>query len=269
MYLFNSRICTQRVPLSMNAAVLTTPEFVGAVALLLVNDFLLKPRFGNALTGKLSDFAGLFAFTVFWAALLPRYRKAVCLGAGVLFTLWKLPLSDDLVSMWNAAVSWYQVARVADPADLVALVVLPLAYWRAAVERMQGARDWRTVVVACVSLFAFAATSYRTVVQLDETFIFAGSRDILLSRLAELGIEASDGSTYSGQAPPHSWRLRLPDEPCNVDAAVTLEETGDRTEIHLLGMAHRCPRGRKAEERLLAMFEAKVAKPAEMKREVP
>src|SRR5687767_12389116 len=46
---------------------LPSPAFISAVALLVVNDFALKPLFHNVVTGKLSDFAGLFALTLFVA----------------------------------------------------------------------------------------------------------------------------------------------------------------------------------------------------------
>ena len=40
------------------AVLLTSPAFVVAVAVLIVNDWLLKPALGNWLSGKLSDVAG-------------------------------------------------------------------------------------------------------------------------------------------------------------------------------------------------------------------
>lgn len=54
--------------------------------------FFLKPWLANGFTGKLSDFAGLFAFPFFWAALVPRWRVAIYLGTAVAFTIWKLPV---------------------------------------------------------------------------------------------------------------------------------------------------------------------------------
>jgi hypothetical protein len=63
---------------------LTSPVCVAAVALLLLNDFALKPSYPCWMTGKLSDFTGLFSFCVlaliightaeFCSALLYRLR---------------------------------------------------------------------------------------------------------------------------------------------------------------------------------------------------
>ena len=44
----------------MGRSRLTHPAFTGAVALLAVNDHVLKPLVGGWLTGKLSDVAGVF-----------------------------------------------------------------------------------------------------------------------------------------------------------------------------------------------------------------
>lgn len=60
------------VPLKTSTASLASPAFVASVLLLLINDFVLKPQIGNAVTGKLSDFAGLFAFPFFWSAFFAR-----------------------------------------------------------------------------------------------------------------------------------------------------------------------------------------------------
>jgi len=46
-----------------------TIPFVICLGLLLLNDFYLKFEYHNWLTGKLSDFCGLFIFPVFWSAI--------------------------------------------------------------------------------------------------------------------------------------------------------------------------------------------------------
>jgi hypothetical protein len=48
---------------------LRSPLLLLAVGVLLLNDFVLKVAFHNWLTGKLSDVAGLAAFTIFCGAL--------------------------------------------------------------------------------------------------------------------------------------------------------------------------------------------------------
>jgi hypothetical protein len=51
---------------------LVSPGFLGCLFVLLFNDFVLKQQIHNGLTGKLSDFAGLFVFPLFLTALFPN-----------------------------------------------------------------------------------------------------------------------------------------------------------------------------------------------------
>lgn len=123
-----------------------------AMALLTLNDHVLKrwlvvPRW---LAGKLSDFAGLFYFplllTACWGCLLwalsaasrgpavsPRLRPAelgVAIGVTALgYTL--LKTSPAVAEAVCAGVRWTTgraLAPVVDATDLVALVMLPLAW---------------------------------------------------------------------------------------------------------------------------------------------
>ena len=74
----------------MNLSILASPGFL-ALSLLIVNDFVLKPLLNNPLSGKLSDFAGLFVFPLFWVALFPRLRNSI-----YLFTLIFLSFGNRL-----------------------------------------------------------------------------------------------------------------------------------------------------------------------------
>lgn len=49
---------------------LGNPVFLIALFILILNDWVLKHTFNNTLTGKLSDFAGLFAFAFFLGILV-------------------------------------------------------------------------------------------------------------------------------------------------------------------------------------------------------
>ena len=259
-----------------STAQLTAPEFILSILLLLANDFFLKPWLANGFTGKLSDFAGLFAFPFFWAALVPRWRIPIYLGTAVAFTLWKLPASEGLIAGWNA-VSPFQIGRVADVSDLIALAILPLSWWRSTRPRQIPARRWRTVGLATVSLFAFVATSRAASVHsFDETFVFEGSRSELFAGLHENGIEHYEGTIYDHGAPEDIWALEMPLPLCwsgPAEVAVTIVEEGPRTTVRLRGMAHYCrlywekENDEEDDEKLLRVFESKVVKPLGMVRQ--
>ena len=137
---------------------LVTPAFVGVLVVLLLNDLVLKARYGNWLTGKLSDVAGLFVFALFLTAFLPTRRVAIHLGTALLFLWWKSPLSTSVLDAWNATGVW-PLERVVDYTDWMAIAVLPLA-WRHArhasgTQRLRRARP----AVVVVTIFAIVATS--------------------------------------------------------------------------------------------------------------
>jgi TPR repeat len=142
-----------------SATHLVSPLYIGAVAGLILNDHVLKQAFPGLVTGKLSDFFGLFALAVFLSVMMRHWIVGVHLTIAIAFVLWKSPLSDIVIETWNATMP-FRIARVVDYWDLVALSVLPFSmlYLR---------REWATaahgaaptVGVALISVFAFTATS--------------------------------------------------------------------------------------------------------------
>jgi hypothetical protein len=158
--------------------------------LLLANDFYFKAQFGNWFTGKLSDFAGLVVFALFWSAVFPRRGSLVHIVVGVGFVLWKLPHADPALTLWNSLAP-LDFARVTDLTDLMALAMLPLSFYHFRQLHLQ--RDviatsglvalLKTAAVCTVSLLAFVATSADYGVDFDDdglnptTYHFDAPRD--------------------------------------------------------------------------------------------
>lgn len=167
---------------------LASPLLLGCVAVLVVNDRVLKVAFHNAVTGKLSDVAGVAAFALFWAALFPRRRRAAFVMTAMGFAWWKSPASQPVIDAWNANVGW-TVGRVVDWTDLLALAVLPLIYRS---HPRPAAHPWlRRVpgpVVAAACVLAFAATSRIHSVSYPEEAPYALDlpRDVVLQRMYDL-----------------------------------------------------------------------------------
>lgn len=190
---------------------LASYAFVGALAILLLNDFVLKEAWGNLITGKLSDFAGLFAFPVFWTAVLPRYRTLIHWGTAALFVLWKLPVSEPLIVNWN---SWapLTVGRTADPTDLLALTSVACAYYFSLASHRQiplPAVRWAMVPIA---LFAFAATSFWSVRRYERTYVFRANPAEVRQGMHLLGMREvipSDSTPVPVQAPDGGGQLIL------------------------------------------------------------
>ena len=136
---------------------LSSPGFLAALAVLLANDLWWKAAFGNWLTGKLSDFAGLFVVVVLAVALRPAHARALATVTAAAFVLWKSPASQPLIDAWNTAAP-YRIARVVDYSDLLALAMIPLARRYVAVARPIAPAAFRYPVVG-LALLAILGTS--------------------------------------------------------------------------------------------------------------
>lgn len=121
------------------------PEFFSrtpllAVATLALNDHVFKGAFHNALTGKLSDFAGCFFLPLYCSAVLAFATKwswhvRVAIGAALTAVLFASIKSSSLASHWvtstlenvSVPLGIGPLHVVSDATDLVALPMILLA----------------------------------------------------------------------------------------------------------------------------------------------
>ncbi|MCY1073326.1 hypothetical protein [Archangium lansingense] len=119
---------------------------VAAMVLVALNDHVLKGAglLPGWLTGKLSDFAGLY-FAPLLVAELWTLARPTCearsvvrrvtwaaLGVGLLFTAIKTsPPADRLYEAVLTALLRHPASNTVDPTDLIALVMLAVAIWDA------------------------------------------------------------------------------------------------------------------------------------------
>ena len=163
---------------------LRSPLFIIALGVLLLNDFVLKSAFSNVITGKLSDFAGILVFALFWIAILPKFKKEVLVSVGLFFIWWKSPFSEGFIHYWNS-LGIIEYARVIDYWDLIALSMLPVAYKHASKYDGQ-ASQFNTIAFSSmlVSCFAFFATSKASeYVEVDDIYSINLSKDSVVYKL--------------------------------------------------------------------------------------
>jgi hypothetical protein len=138
------------------------PVTVLALAVLIVNDHVLKAAHPGWVTGKLSDAAGLVLAPALLGLVLPRAVAVALVGAG--FTLAKATETGAGV----ASAAWGLVSGPsgirADPTDLLALPFLGLAWWACSrAHRRPAAGRWeravRVGVLLPLALIGVAATS--------------------------------------------------------------------------------------------------------------
>ncbi|OMQ12700.1 hypothetical protein BXU01_07485 [[Flexibacter] sp. ATCC 35103] len=132
---------------------LAHPVFLVSLFILLLNDFILKTVFHNYLTGKLSDFAGLLAFSFFWSVLFPKRIKEIHIAVALFFVFWKSPFSE-------AFVNFFGLYRVVDFLDNMALVSILVSFWLLKRESViYKVQPVFLKLIFLLSCFSFVATS--------------------------------------------------------------------------------------------------------------
>ena len=162
------------------------PLFILSLACLLINDFYWKYEYNNWLTGKLSDFTGLFVLSVFFTTLFKRHTLLVYLGSAIFFIWWKTPLSQPLIDFFNQnfSLSFY---RTIDYSDYIALPAIVAArFLKTPKYDVSLTKSLAVYFISAVCLFAFCSTSiYRKFMispELGSRITYNGSYESRLSR---------------------------------------------------------------------------------------
>ena len=108
--------------------------FLFALSTLILNDHWLKQAHPSWLTGKLSDFSGLFVFVIFLFVILGqrvqtiKNLQALHVLVALIFVVWKLAPVEIFTHWLSAATGLAMPNRVKDATDLIALVMLLVSY---------------------------------------------------------------------------------------------------------------------------------------------
>ncbi len=182
-------------------SILVSPAFLVGLGLLLLNDFFLKPTFHNWFTGKLSDFAGLFIFPLFFTAFFSERKRWIYAVTAIGFMFWKSGLSQPLIELWNAQ-PYYHLDRVVDYTDLLGLLILPLSFLYGRPSQQRQATPLLVYVSCVVAVFTFAATSWvqpKTTFYFFKEYQFNLTPPLLLERMKRLANLRFDGKTKEFQ----------------------------------------------------------------------
>lgn len=175
------------------------PYFIAGLILLILNDFYLKYEYGNFITGKLSDFAGLLIFPMFSATIIPKLRKSISLITGIGFIIWKLPLFSPFIGIANQILP-VTIHRVVDYSDYIALIILPLSHYLInhresysliKADKLRSIPKYSLLVIA---FFAFCATSVLRLSETPKGTIYIGEsyniklpKDSIINSIKKLG----------------------------------------------------------------------------------
>jgi hypothetical protein len=147
--------------------ILVSPLFLFFLVVLIVNDFFLKSAFHNMITGKLSDFSGLFIFPIFWSAIFPKQKLWIFISTAVLFAFWKSEYSSLIIQLVKP---YFSIGRTVDLSDLIALPMILFAwfYLRSSLQLSVGSAltaRLSTYFISVVAIFSFCATSQPRYIQ--------------------------------------------------------------------------------------------------------
>ena len=151
-YQFRSRI----VP------ILLAWPFVAALVVLITNDLYLKLAYPGWLTGKLSDFSGVYLIAALAIGLFPKRKFLAAATVALAFFYWKSPASQWLIDSINS-VSQNQIGRVVDYTDLIALISIPVAWFFVSSRGEQfpsfSVRQLLSIPIAVITVLAITGTS--------------------------------------------------------------------------------------------------------------
>jgi hypothetical protein len=112
----------------MRTSIYTTWPLLASVIILILNDHVFKYAFPGLITGKISDFFGIFIFILVLRSIFQKQTFTIYLSVAIAFIWWKSTYSQGLIEFINTH-SPLLIARTIDYSDLVAVIVIPLSHY--------------------------------------------------------------------------------------------------------------------------------------------
>lgn len=212
-----------------------------ALVVLVANDAVFKPAFPGALTGKLSDVAGLVVFALVMATAVgvvvrddDHVVRVATIATGTWFAVMKTVPAVAAATEHLAELVVPAASIVVDPTDLVALPALLLAVhcWR----RRLAPRTWAIPVLLVASVWSLATSCDGRDWDGDVHVGDDGGFLVVLDEASQaVTLDASGELVEIGERPPRdelpprdqSLEACLPGGPCIVGDGHDLLERGD------------------------------------------
>lgn len=238
--------------------VLTSFFFLMALALLLLNDHYLKTEYHNWITGKLSDFSGLFVFSIVISLFFKKHSWIPFIGTALFFIWWKSPLSNSLINIWNSF-GFFYIQRVVDYTDLYALSVLPLAFHYSQKSFKAHLKNYSQPLILGLCVFAFVATSqpddnqYVSLTLQENLSTSVEETRALMTALNDIYVDIFDDTDSRG----FSGSVNLSVEGCSGDFfyEFSVEEAEENTStLTLFQVIYYCPEQDFTPEELTDIF---------------
>lgn len=181
---------------------ISNPIFIFCLSILILNDWYFKTIFHNGITGKLSDFAGLFAFPFFLSALFPSKTLKIHIWTGILFIIWKSAFSQPIIDLFNNLN--IPINRTIDFTDSIALISIFASYFAIKSDFTLNIKPILVRLLVVISCLAFMATTLpprtkRKFLNIEKEYAFPFSKRELVSRLNMVQIkEVREFNKFNG-----------------------------------------------------------------------
>ena len=125
--------------------------FAFGFILLFLNDHMFKWWYPNFVTGKISDFAGIFILPMFLAHVTGGRKVLSILVTLILFLWWKSPFSETFIEWYNEF-AIIPITRLVDYSDYLALSMLPFSFIVMKRKSLETNKGTHSVLVSFVVL---------------------------------------------------------------------------------------------------------------------
>jgi hypothetical protein len=212
---------------------LTSKLFIIGLLILIINDHVLKYTYPNILTGKLSDFSGLFIFPIFFSAFWYGKRRLIYILTDLIFIFWKSSFSQELIDTWNGF-GVIGVSRVVDYYDLFALTILPLSLkYIESLKTSKNSFTLKPTLIGGLSIIAFCATSlprqsFKPTIDSDKVYILNMSKTEFFEKV-QPGYGFSDTIQKNMDDSLFYCHYDIQNVPSDLTAIIILKQISDST----------------------------------------
>lgn len=223
------------LPMVGNPNLLRSRLFLLGIVVLVLNDHYLKLAYPNWLTGKISDFAGLFVLPIFLSALFERATALNYVLTALMFTLWKSPITEPLLTAGNAIGIPFH--RTVDYSDLIALTILPFSYKYLATISPSGATN-RTLATNALAVVCFVCLTATSVApnfgaEINKSYEFKASKSDLINEINQLNCEFYTELSDTGDSLYVIKNLVIENDSIIKRATFWIEHNGDQSVLTL------------------------------------
>lgn len=219
----------------VNFNLLRSKLFLVGLVFLILNDQYFKLAHPNWITGKLSDFAGLFVFPIFLSAVSEKSIRLNYVLAALIFIIWKSPIVEPLITAGQAIGIPFH--RTIDYSDFIALTILPFSYKYLSTIPLSGIIN-KKLSINAFALICFVCLTSTSLApnftgEINKTYKFRTSKSDLIMEIKKLNCELGTRLSDTGDSLYVLRNLIIENDSVIKNATFRIEDKGDHSVLSL------------------------------------